>query len=93
MSDDAGQFNVLVHILCWIHAERTIGKLVGFSEEGRAALEAKRTDIWDFYAELKAYKSAPTDEKKIELCARFDKIFTDKTCFVTFNHALERLHA
>ncbi len=35
ISDDAGQFHVLVHGLCWIHAERTINKLVGFTEKNR----------------------------------------------------------
>ncbi len=28
MSDDAGQFNIFQHILCWIHAERKINELV-----------------------------------------------------------------
>ena len=27
VSDDAGQFNVLLHGLCWIHAERVQAKL------------------------------------------------------------------
>jgi len=92
MSDDAGQFNVLLHALCWIHAERTINKLVGFNDEQRAALEAKRTQIWDFYAELKSYKQAPTAEKKTELNEQFDEIFTQKTCFATLNQALKRLY-
>ncbi|MHC4621404.1 MAG: IS66 family transposase [Planctomycetota bacterium] len=92
MSDDAGQFNVLLHALCWIHAERTVNKLVGFNDEQRAALEAKRTQIWDFYAELKRYKQAPMADKKAELDAQFDEIFTEKTCFVTLNQALNRLY-
>jgi len=91
MSDDAGQFNVLLHALCWIHAERTINKLVGFNDEQRVALDAKRTQTWDFYAELKSYKQAPTAEKKAELDAQFDEIFTEKTCFATLNQALKRL--
>jgi hypothetical protein len=32
ISDDAGQFNVFLHGLCWVHAERTIQKLVGYSD-------------------------------------------------------------
>jgi len=92
LSDDAGQFNVLQHALCWIHAERLINKLVGFNDEQRAALDAKRTEIWNFYVELKAYKLAPTAEKKAELDSRFDTIFTEKTCFISLNNALERLH-
>lgn len=55
ISDDAGQFNVLLHALCWIHAERTINKLVGFNEEQRNALEVIQTQIWDFYKELCAF--------------------------------------
>jgi len=92
MSDDAGQFDVLAHALCWIHGERTLAKLVGFNDLQREALEAVRTQVWDFYRDLKAYKIAPTAEKKAELEKRFDEIFTQKTCFVTLNQALRRLH-
>jgi len=92
ISDDAGQFNVLLHGLCWIHAERTINKLVGFNDEQRKALEASRTQIWDFYQELKAYRENPSAEQKPALEARFDEIFTTRTCFVTLNQALKRLH-
>ena len=92
ISDDAGQFNVLVHGLCWIHAERTINKLVGFTEENREALAKVRSQIWDFYDELKAYKEAPSEEKKVELEAGFDELFTTETCFVSLNLALKRFH-
>jgi len=92
VSDDAGQFDVLTHALCWIHAERTINNLVGFNDEQRAALEAKRTQIWDFYADLKLYKQHPAAEAKAELKTRFDAILTEKTCFATLNQALKRLH-
>lgn len=47
VSDDAGQFNVLCHALCWIHAERVLAKLVGFNEDQRAALEQVRTTVWE----------------------------------------------
>lgn len=92
VSDDAGQFNVLLHALCWIHAERTINKLVGFNDEQRNALETIRTQIWDFYKELKAYREHPSIEKKGAHQARFDEIFTTQTCFATLNQALDRLH-
>ena len=94
ISDDAGQFNLLLllHALCWIHAERTIRKLVGFNDEQRTALENARTQIWDFYEVLKGYKNAPSEAKKAEIEERFDEIFTQETCFVTLNLALKRLH-
>lgn len=93
ISDDAGQFNVLRHALCWIHAERTLHKLVGISDEQTKALEAKRLEVWDFYRRLKLYKEAPTAELKKELDRQFDATFLDKTCFVGLNLALKRLHA
>ena len=92
INDDAGQFNVLLHALCWIHAERTINKLVGINDEQREALESVRSQIWDFYDELKAYKESPDKEKQAELEARFDELFTHKTCFMSLNLALGRIH-
>lgn len=92
ISDDAGQFNVLLHGLCWIHAERTINKLVGINDGQREALSSVRSQIWDFYDELKAYKESPDEEKKSKIEARFDELFTQKTCFVSLNLALGRIH-
>ena len=92
VSDDAGQFNVLLHALCWIHAERTIAKIVGFNEDQRAAVQETLTQIWELYRALKAYRKEPLEEKKAGLRARFDEIFTRETCLVTLNLALERLH-
>ena len=85
-------FNVFLHALCWIHADRTIIKLVGFNEEQRKALDDIRNQIWEFYADLKIYKISPSEEEKCQLEARFDEIFTTKTCFATLNKALERLY-
>jgi hypothetical protein len=93
LSDDAGQFNVvfLFHALCWVHAERTIHKIIPYTDEQRTALESTLDKIWKLYADLKSYKENPTEQSKIELELRFDKIFQEKTCFVTLNLALKRL--
>lgn len=91
VSDDAGQFNVLRHALCWIHAERTLAKLVGFNDTQRKALEQKRSEVWALYDQLKAYKAAPTPEAKAQLANQFDAIFSERTCFVSLNLALKRL--
>jgi hypothetical protein len=55
VSDDAGQFNVGEHALCWIHAERLVHKLETFTDAQRAAQQHVRGLIWWFYADLKAY--------------------------------------
>jgi hypothetical protein len=92
LSDDAGQFNILLHGLCWVHAERLIAKLVGFNEEQRAAIEKVRSEIWGLYRDLKAYKIAPNPTHKLEIEARFDTIFLQKSCFISLNLMLKRLH-
>lgn len=93
VSDDAGQFNILLHGLCWVHAERLIHKLVGYNEKQRNALEGIRGHIWDLYKDLKDYRGKPTSDKKIAIETRFDEIFTTKTCFESLNQTLKRLHA
>jgi len=92
VSDDAGQFNILIHALCWIHAERTLNKLIAPNEEKRKILEDVRKQVWDFYDDLKAYKISPNETKKIQLEDKFDEIFTQKTDYQMLNLALSRLY-
>ena len=93
VSDDAGQFNVGEHALCWVHAERLVHKLDTFTPEHRAAQASVRAAIWRLYGELKAYRGAPSAERKAALTAEFDRIFTSHTGFVTLDRLLARLHA
>ncbi len=93
ISDGAGQFNVGHHALCWVHAERLIHSLIGFSEAQRAALERIRARLWWFYADLKTYGRDPSAAGKRALSRRFDRIFTARTEFVTLDRLLARLHA
>jgi len=93
VSDDAGQFNVGLHGLCWIHAERLVHKLDTFTDEHRLAQRKIRGLIWRFYRDLKAYRLAPCQRRKLALTARFDRIFTRQTGFVTLDRLLKRLHA
>jgi hypothetical protein len=93
LSDDAGQFNVGRHALCWIHAERLVHKLDTFTDEQRAAQARVRGLIWNFYARLKAYQLKPTKRRSLALRARFDRIFLRRTGFVTLDRLLARLHA
>jgi hypothetical protein len=48
VSDDAGQFNVLPHGLCWVHAERLIHQLIPLNEPYRENQQAIRAQVWDF---------------------------------------------
>ncbi len=91
LSDDAGQFNILLHALCWIHAERTIHKLVPCSEKESKTIEDIRDHIWQLYRDLKTYKELPDEETKIDLEKRFDEIFATQTCSEVLNAALIRI--
>jgi hypothetical protein len=93
VSDDAGQFNVGQHGLCWVHAERLVHKLDTFTDAQRAAQRRIRALIWRFYRSLKAYRRNPTTARKAALQTRFDCIFTSRTGFATLDHLLARLHA
>ncbi len=92
VSDDAGQFHILNHGLCWIHAERTINKLIPPDDEKGKILENVREQIWEFYNQLKDYKESPGKDFKAQLEKRFDEIFTQKTNYQMLNLALKRLY-
>jgi hypothetical protein len=93
VSDDAGQFAVGQHALCWIHAERLVHKLDTFTDDQRAAQQHVRALIWQFYADLKDYRTNPTPCGRDQLRARFDYIFCRRTGFVSLDRVLQRLHA
>ena len=93
LSDDAGQFRVGLHALCWVHAERLVHKLVPANDRQRNAVEVTRRTIWWFYGQLKAFRLAPSPERAAELKARFDRIFKRRTGYATLDRLLKRLLA
>src|SRR5271166_690573 len=93
VSDDAGQFNVGPHGLCWVHAERLVHKLDTFTDAQIAAQRRIRALIWPYYRSLKAWRRHPSLARKATLSARFDRIFGCKTGFATLDRLLARLRA
>ncbi len=69
-----------------------MAKLIVPSTVKQQVLDDVRSQVWEFYDELKAYKEAPTEEDKIRLLEEFDTIFTQQTDFQLLNLALQRLH-
>jgi hypothetical protein len=92
ISDDAGQFDIFLHGLCWVHAERTIQKLVGCNAHQNQLIEKAKTDIWKLYRALKKYRRNPCEPQKLKLENRFDDIFTLKTGFASLDIALKRIY-
>lgn len=89
MSDAAGQFDVLVHALCWIHEERHYRKFIALTEEERVLIDGIRDAIWNLYEQLKEYKVTPTQELKGLIQQEFDGLFNCKTESNAINELLQ----
>jgi hypothetical protein len=92
VSDDAGQFNVLLHALCWIHANRAIDKIIAFTDQAKKDLDTVKDQIWQLYQDLKAYKDNPARKDKKRIDNLFDDIFTQTTIIMSLNLALKRIY-
>jgi len=91
VSDDAGQFNVFDHALCWIHAERVINRLVPLNDDHARAVDGAREQLWSIYHDLKAYKLNPVAKQADSIRKRFQTLFQTKTSYETLNQALKRM--
>jgi hypothetical protein len=94
VSDDAGQFKILglLHALCWLHAERSIRKLVPLDPREQETIEHVRDAVWKYYQRLRAYRESPTSRRKAALERDFDRLFRWRTGFADLNEALRRIH-
>jgi hypothetical protein len=81
LSDGAPQFAILVHALCWVHAERPLVRMIPFNDKHRAAIEQVRQQLWELYKDLKAYCAKPEEANKASLSARFDALVEQQTDF------------
>jgi hypothetical protein len=93
LSDGAGQFDVLVHALCWLHAERPLERLVPHNEKHRVAIERVRRGIWDLYAGLKAYRQGPMSAERESLGTRFDALVAQRTDYPSIDGVLKGMAA
>ena len=92
VSDDAGQFRIGEHALCWVHAERLVHRLVAATSAQRRAVGIKRALIWWLYADLKVWKRDTCPRRTAALRARLDRIFTRHTGYALLDRLLARLH-
>jgi Transposase IS66 family len=91
LSDGAPQFVVLVHAACWVHAERPLAKLVPHNEEHRAVIEQARTQLWEWYQDLKAYRERPQPGQRGGLESRFDALVNQRTAYPSVNGVLKEM--
>ena len=91
VSDDAGQFRVATHALCWVHAERHLQKLMPASPKQAQAVELVRKTIWCFYRGLKLWKQSPSPGGERVFRRQFDRIFGQRTGYKELDELLARL--
>src|SRR5918993_421974 len=91
VSDDAGQFRIATHALCWVHAERHLEKLMPASPKQAQAVELVRQAIWCFYRSLKLWKQSPCPGGERVFRQQFDKIFSLRTGYKELDALLARL--
>jgi hypothetical protein len=93
LSDGAGQFDVFVHALCWLHVERPLERLVPHNEKHRQSIEQIRQRIWELYAGLKAYRQAPTMAACEALGKQFDELVAQRTDYPSIDGVLKGMAA
>ncbi len=93
VSDDAGQFDVLTHALCWVHAERHLRRLICATAEQQRLVDLQRQLVWWLYADLKLYRDDPTPARRAALRTRFDRVFGRVTGFAALDATVARLRA
>ena len=91
VSDDAGQFRVGEHALCWVHAERLVHKLLPANHVN--ATPSKSTRPHDLVALPASQKlQARAGRKRPSTWPPcFDRIFGRKTGYATLDNLLKRL--
>lgn len=93
LSDGAGQYDVLTHAACWIHAERPLARMIPYSEAHRAAIAKVRGEIWELYQDLKRYRRHPEPSRRPDLEARFDAMCSQRTGFPSIDGVLKEMRA
>src|SRR5207237_1287362 len=93
LSDGAGQYDVLAHAACWIHAERPLARMIPYSEEHRAAIARVRGPIWGLYQDLKAYRQHPERSRRKDLESRFDALCGQRTGFPSIDGVLQGMRS
>jgi hypothetical protein len=88
LSDGAGQFIILVHAACWVHAERPLARMIPHNEEHRLAIERVQQQLWELYQDLKAYRQQPQPAQVPVLTARFEALCAQQTGYPSINNVL-----
>jgi len=88
LSDDAGQFALFSHALCWVHAERPLQQILPLNDADRQAITGIRDQVWPLYRDLTAYRQQPDPAAKAAIHAQFDTLCATVTPCEPLNQVL-----
>jgi len=91
LSDGAPQFVLFVHAGCWVHADRPLDKLVPHNEQHRGEIDKIRSQIWQLYQDLKAYRQQPDAAQRRVLEAAFDALVDQRTGYPSIDGVLKEM--
>ena len=89
LSDGAGQYDVLVHAACWIHAERPLARMIPYSEEHRAAIARCGGRSGSCIRISRRIGSSPSRRDGQDLESRFDALCGQRTGFPSIDGVLK----
>jgi len=90
-SDEAGQFALFLHCLCWKHVERPLRKLKTYTKQQQVQLEEVKNQFWQLYQQLKEYKENPEPNLVEEMRGQFDKLCEHQDGFFHLNQLLDNI--
>ena len=94
MSDGATTYKLLGfgHGLCWLHAERSLARLIPLDRRQKRAYDDARDALWSYYQRLKAYRTNPTAAECTRLEADFDAVFLKQWGWTEVNEVMHKIH-
>jgi len=90
-SDEAGQFALFVHCLCWKHVEKPLRKLKTYNQLQESQLDEVKGQFWQLYQDLKKYKENPCPNLVEGFNKQFDQLCEHRKGFFHLNQILDKL--
>lgn len=91
LSDDAGQFNIPDHALCWVHVERNLQKINTYTAAQGQELEHVLEHFWILYQQMKLYAEHPNEKAKAKIEKEFNDLCDWHTQWIALQKALDKL--
>lgn len=93
VSDDAPQFSLFLHALCWLHSERKITGLIPTTKQQEKEIKKVLNRFWGVYKALKAFRAKPLAEKVKKIEKSFGRLLMLPSSSHALTKVLEKLRS